>query len=71
MGMAMASAAGAVAVILVVAIAGDLLASRLKRQQGAKDFAALHMLHGGALDIYDSFIFAAPFFYLYHRFILG
>jgi phosphatidate cytidylyltransferase len=50
-------AAGA---ILIVGLAGDLLASTLKRWRKKKDFAPVLRLHGGALDIYDSFLLAAP-----------
>ncbi|MEW6691025.1 MAG: phosphatidate cytidylyltransferase [Pseudomonadota bacterium] len=52
--------AGALAALLAAAgFAGDLFASALKRAAGAKDFARVHPLHGGLLDIYDSFLFAA------------
>ncbi len=55
----------AVALSLVVAAAGfcgDLFASALKRAASAKDFAPLHVRHGGVLDIYDSTMFAAIVF---------
>jgi len=48
------------AIILAVGLAGDLAVSALKRSRGKKDFMPLLPLHGGALDIYDSFLLAAP-----------
>lgn len=53
-----------VAVILAGALLGDLATSALKRWRQKKDFAEVHVLHGGLLDIYDSFLFAAPLFLL-------
>jgi phosphatidate cytidylyltransferase len=46
-------------VILIAGIFGDFLASLVKRRKGVKDFAALHSLHGGLLDIYDSYLAAS------------
>lgn len=64
------SAAGCVGVVLTAGIAGDLVTSALKRSAGRKDFAPVMVLHGGALDIYDSVVVAAPFFYAYHSLVL-
>jgi len=53
-----------VAVILAAGLIGDLATSALKRRRNKKDFAPVHALHGGLLDIYDSLLFAAPLFLL-------
>lgn len=47
-------------VILLSALAGDLLGSRAKRRAGVKDYPPVMAVQGGLLDIADSWIVAAP-----------
>jgi phosphatidate cytidylyltransferase len=51
-------------VLAIVGIAGDLFESLLKRSAGVKDSSQLIPGHGGMLDRLDSYLFAAPVFYL-------
>ena len=50
-------------------MAGDLFESLLKRSVGAKDSSHLIPGHGGVLDRVDAYLFAAPVFYLFLRYI--
>ena len=47
-------------VVVVAAIAGDLLGSRAKRQAGVKDYPAVLAVQGGVLDIADAWLMAGP-----------
>ena len=45
-------------------MAGDLLASVIKRQTGIKDYGNIMPGHVGVMDRFDSFLLVAPTFYL-------
>ncbi len=59
---------GAALLIGGAGLCGDLLASRLKRRAGVKDYGDVIPTQGGVLDVYDAFIFVAPVFYYYLEF---
>lgn len=44
---------------------GDLVASKIKRSTGIKDYGNIMPGHGGVLDRFDSIIFTAPAIYYY------
>jgi CDP-diglyceride synthetase len=47
-------------IVIIAAVAGDLLGSRAKRQAGVKDYPAVMSVQGCLLDIADAWLVAGP-----------
>lgn len=57
--------------VAVCAPAGDLVESVLKRKAGKKDSSHLFPGLGGVLDIFDSILMSAPFYYIFLKLVFG
>ena len=58
------------ALISVMALAGGMTMSAVKRDRGVKDYGTLVQGHGGVLDRIDSICFAAPVFFHATRYLV-
>ncbi|MCK5218672.1 phosphatidate cytidylyltransferase [bacterium] len=71
LGFTLAGFAGLGMLMGLMAQAGDLLESALKRWSGIKNSAGFIPGHGGVLDKIDSSFFTAPFLYAVARILMG
>ena len=56
-------------ILSIISVFGDLLFSKIKRENDIKDFSDLIPGHGGILDRFDSFIFVVLAYTIIQRFI--
>lgn len=52
-------------IVSIMCQVGDLVASKIKRMSGIKDYGFIMPGHGGVLDRFDSIIMCAPLIYYY------
>jgi phosphatidate cytidylyltransferase len=57
------------AITVIIATAGDLFQSMLKRASGIKDSGNILPGHGGILDRFDSMLFCLPAYYIYFYYL--
>ncbi len=53
------------AVLAPISVCGDLLASKIKRHYGIKDYGNLMPGHGGVMDRFDSVLIIAPLLFIF------
>lgn len=54
----------------LISIIGDLVASKIKREMGIKDYGHIMPGHGGVMDRFDSLLLVTPFIYYVIKLVL-